>query len=107
MANHQPNYLSPTTISLSRKNPKAFPQESDTVQGSLHTEIPLLEEKINEKYHSEEFPFLEEPLEVEDNPQEEMAHDIVKEEPMTFRFPLRETDEEHSSFTSAKISWVI
>jgi hypothetical protein len=33
-------------------------------------------------------------LEAEDNPQKEMAHEIVKEEPMTFGFPIKETDEE-------------
>jgi argininosuccinate synthase len=66
---NQPNYLSPTTIFLSKKKPEASPQESETVQGSLHTEVPLSEEQINEQYHSKEFLFLEAPLETKDNPQ--------------------------------------
>jgi hypothetical protein len=91
---NQPNYLSPTTSSLAKKNPEASPQESKTVQGSLHTEVQLSEEQINEQYHSREFLFPEAPLETKDNPQKEMAHDIVKEEPTTFGFPIKETDEE-------------
>jgi hypothetical protein len=88
---HQPNYLSPTTSSLAKKKPEASPRVSETVQGSLYTEIPLSEEQINEQYHSEEFLFPEAPFEAEDNPQKEMAHKIVKEEPTTFRFPIKET----------------
>jgi hypothetical protein len=31
---------------------EASPQESETVQGSLHIEVQLSEEHINEQYHS-------------------------------------------------------
>jgi hypothetical protein len=50
----------------------------------MNIEIPLLEEHINKEYHSEEFLFPGAPLEEEENPWKEMAHKIVKEEPMTF-----------------------
>jgi hypothetical protein len=33
---NQPNYLSPIVIYLTKKKPKASPQESETVQGYLH-----------------------------------------------------------------------
>jgi hypothetical protein len=65
---NQPNYLSPTTSFLAKKNPKASPQESNIVQGSLHIEVSLSEEYINEQYHSREFLFPEAPLETKDNP---------------------------------------
>jgi hypothetical protein len=46
---NQPNYLSPRTSFLAKKNPKASPQESEIVQGSLHTEDPLSEEWITKQ----------------------------------------------------------
>jgi hypothetical protein len=49
---------------------------------------------INEQYHSGEFIFPEVPLETKDNPRREMAHEIVKEEPSTFGFPIKGSNEE-------------
>jgi hypothetical protein len=54
---NQPNYLSLTTHFLSKKKPEASPRESKTIQGSLHTEVPLSKEQIDEQYHSREFLF--------------------------------------------------
>jgi hypothetical protein len=40
---NQPNYLSPTTSSISKRRPETSTQEYETIQGSMHTEVPLLE----------------------------------------------------------------
>jgi len=60
------------------------------MQGSLYTETQLSEEQ----YHSKDFLFCKAPFEVKDNPWKQMTWDIVKEEPTTFKFPIKETDEE-------------
>jgi len=44
----QLNYLSPTTSSIAKRTPETSTQEFETVQGSMHTGVPLLEGSINE-----------------------------------------------------------
>jgi hypothetical protein len=64
----KPNYLSPTICSLAKSNLEAYPHVSETVQGSLHIDIPLSREEINEQYHLEELFFPKAPFEEEENP---------------------------------------
>jgi hypothetical protein len=45
-----PNYLSPTASYLSKMKTKSSPLQSKTIQGSLHEENPILEEKHIEKH---------------------------------------------------------
>jgi len=73
--------------------PKTSLRESETVQGSMHTEVPPSEGLINEQCHFEEFIFPEVPKETIDNPRREMARGIFKEETSTFRFPIRGSNE--------------
>jgi hypothetical protein len=67
---NQPNYLSPTTSSIAKRRPETSTQESETVQGSMHTEVPLSEDLISEQYHSREFIFPKAPLEMKRQPSE-------------------------------------
>jgi hypothetical protein len=88
---HQPNCLSPTTSSLAKKQLEASPLVSETMQGYIYTPRSHYH-RSNIIPRSSFFP--EAPFEVEDNPRKEMAHKIVKEEPTSFRFPIKETNEE-------------
>jgi len=91
---NKPNYLSPTTSFLAKMNPNTSPQESETVQRSMHENFPIFEGLIDEQYHSVEFIFLEVPIEAKDNPQREMKHRIFKEETSSFRFSIKRPNEE-------------
>jgi hypothetical protein len=60
----------------------------------MHIEIQPLEDFISEQYHSGEIIFPEAPLETKDNPRREMAHEFVKEDTSTFKFPISGSNEE-------------
>jgi hypothetical protein len=79
----QPNYLSPTTSSISKRRPETSSlKKSETVQGSMHTKVPLSEGLIGEQYHSKEFIFPKVPLETKDIPQREMAQKLSRKKPL-------------------------
>jgi hypothetical protein len=86
---NQPNYLSPTTSYLAKMKPESSPLQSETIQGSLHEEIPILEEQDNEQHTIGGTLFPEVP---ERHSQKEMENENVKEEFPTFGFPIRESE---------------
>jgi hypothetical protein len=53
----------------------------------MHTKVPPSKYLISEQYHYGDFMFPKAPSDIEDMPQRNMAHEIVKEETLFLQIP--------------------